>query len=410
MTTELTEVLDSAVQELAAGRTIESILSEYPKEAAALKPLLDLAAILSDGHTVPQLDAEAVHADRQAFVFKVGELSAARHAEPGGQAVSTPVLVRLKRWMQGTFGFLEVPKMTKERRPMTAFAFKLMLILGVAFGSLGGTAAAAANSLPDSALYPVKMTMEQTRLTLTRDPAHEAELHLAYALERAQEVQKMAERGRVADEQLVTRLQEHLTTAMNLAAELPDEAMSGLLRRTRQMIQAEQHGLTELQLRVTERARERLQQVDDELARIDDEATLGLSDPMLFRWRHTANRPEDAPTQPEMTPGPPVSTPMGGNQHQFGPPTEQPGPGGPGGNPDCPGCDPPGDQNQNQEQGQNQNGEPPDDPSGPGPNPDGTGQHGGSTDSPANGNDAAGGQNQNGNGQSSSGGQSGNGK
>ena len=49
---------------------------------------------------------------------------------------------------------------------MTTLLLKVVLLLAIAFGSLGGTLAATADSLPDSAVYPLKLAMEQAQLTI----------------------------------------------------------------------------------------------------------------------------------------------------------------------------------------------------------------------------------------------------
>ena len=57
---------------------------------------------------------------------------------------------------------------------MFALAFKFGLVLTILAGSLGGTLAAAADSLPDSAIYPIKLAIEQAQLTLKNDSAGQA--------------------------------------------------------------------------------------------------------------------------------------------------------------------------------------------------------------------------------------------
>ena len=64
---------------------------------------------------------------------------------------------------------------------MSALLIKATLIISLAFGSTGGAAALAANSLPDSPLYVAKLAMEQTRLKAATSPAEQAELHMTLA-------------------------------------------------------------------------------------------------------------------------------------------------------------------------------------------------------------------------------------
>jgi hypothetical protein len=102
----------------------------------------------------------------------------------------------------------------------------------MAFGSAGGAAALAANSLPESPLYPAKLAMEQTRLSATTDPADKATLHLELTQVRVREMERLALAGEVPDEPIILRLRTHLSQAFHLAAELPDDAMLDTLTRT----------------------------------------------------------------------------------------------------------------------------------------------------------------------------------
>ena len=53
---------------------------------------------------------------------------------------------------------------------MLALAIKLVLVLAVMFGGAGVTAAAAQSSLPNEALYPVKLLVEEVQLSLAPSP------------------------------------------------------------------------------------------------------------------------------------------------------------------------------------------------------------------------------------------------
>ena len=234
---------------------------------------------------------------------------------------------------------------------MSALLIKASLIISMAFGSAGGAAALAANSLPDSPLYPAKLAMEQTRLNATNDPAGQATLHMNLAGVRIQEMQRQALKGDVPDQASQQRLQTHLDQALQLAAGLPDDEMLDLLNQARQTIQNREQEMKGLQAHTGEPAQEPLLQANRTLNQVRQDIEAGLQDPQAFRWRHTHNRPPEAPLQPTGEPNP--ECPNGdcqpaGDQHQYGPGPEQPGPGAPAGNPDCPNqdCEPVGDQHQ----------------------------------------------------------------
>jgi hypothetical protein len=349
MVTDLEDSLDAALEQLRAGKPLAEALADCPAQAETLNPLLTTAQALRAVQAVEMPTPEAQLADRNEFLGQIDGLQ----AEP----VSLELLVRLKGWIAHQIPQL-VPGSTfhrKEQRRMSALLVKATLIFGMIFGSTGGAAALAANSLPDSPLYPAKLAMEQARLGLAADPAEQASLYLNMAHTRVQEMQRLALAGDVPAESTQLRLREHLNQALQLAAQLPEEEMLGLLTQARQMLQNQEQELTQTQTRAAEPAQASLQQASRLLNQVGQDVEAGLQDPQTFRWRHAGNRPAEVPAQPagdSLTGGNPDCPnndcePVG-DQNQYGPQPEQPGPGMPGGNPDCLNndCQPVGDQNQ----------------------------------------------------------------
>ncbi len=236
---------------------------------------------------------------------------------------------------------------------MSVLLVKATLIISVVFGSAGGAAALAANSLPDSPLYPAKLAMEQMRLNATSDPAEQAALYMTLAQVRVQEMERMALADKMPDEATALRLQSHLNQAFRLGAQLPEDDMLSFLAQAQYIIQNQEQMLNQVQTRVAEPAQEPLRQTNKLLNWARQEVEAGLQDPQTFRWRHAENRPPEAPPQPAILPVPGGNPdcltgdcePIG-DEHRYGPQPDQPGPGGPGGNPDCPtgDCEPVGDQ------------------------------------------------------------------
>jgi hypothetical protein len=73
----------------------------------------------------------------------------------------------------------------------------LVLLMAVlVFGGIGITGAAAQAAIPGDALYPVKSTIEQTRLAFAADAGARAELRLGYAENRLEEIQALISEGR----------------------------------------------------------------------------------------------------------------------------------------------------------------------------------------------------------------------
>ena len=336
MATDLDDSLDAALEQLRAGKSVADVLANCPTQAETLNPLLMAATALEAIQAVEMPAPEAQLADRNEFLAQIDHMQA--------QPVSLELLVRLNRWIAHQIPHL-APGSTfhrKEQRRMSALLVKATLIFSMIFGSAGGAAALAANSLPDSPLYPAKLAMEQARLAMAADPAEQASLYLDMARTRSQEMQRLALAGEVPDESTQLRLREHLNQALQLAAQLPEEDMLGLLTRARQMLQNQEQELSQTQTRVAEPAQEPLRQASQLLNRVGQDVDAGLQDPQTFRWRHAENQSPDAPDCPNND-----CEPVG-DQNQYGPQPEQPGPGAPGGNPDClnNGCEPVGDQNQ----------------------------------------------------------------
>ena len=66
----------------------------------------------------------------------------------------------------------------------------------VLFGSIGITSAAAQSSIPGDALYPVKTTIERTRLSLAQDAGMRAQMKMDFAQERLKEIDALIKEGR----------------------------------------------------------------------------------------------------------------------------------------------------------------------------------------------------------------------
>jgi hypothetical protein len=206
---------------------------------------------------------------------------------------------------------------------MYALLAKILVIAALGLGAAGGTVAAAAGSLPDSALYPLKIGIEEARLSLASDPAAGAELAMSFVQERVREMKELALKGEVPDEPLMARFHLQLQTSLQQAAQVDDDgALNSLLQRTRQQLRAQENELAQTQPHVREQAREQLRLAEQALAQAREEVEIGLDEPAVYRWRNTHARPEDAPEQPEVLPPPDVRY----EESQQGPAGDAPGP------------------------------------------------------------------------------------
>src|SRR5688500_11280070 len=103
-----------------------------------------------------------------------------------GVLAAEPTGLRLSDRLVAVFTVLAFPV------PYAVRAFALCALLT---GALAGTAVASAGSLPDDALYPVKVAAEQLRLALAVEPADRAAVELSLAEYRLAEAERLAEQG-----------------------------------------------------------------------------------------------------------------------------------------------------------------------------------------------------------------------
>ena len=359
MSEKLSDMLDLVLERLRTGEPISTILTDYPAEAEQLGPLLETAASLDDIPPVKMPAPAEFQADRAEFLAQVTNLQQ--------QAVSPGLFGRLKEGIVHALPWfaLGVAHSEGRQRRMGTLAIKAMLVFGLLFGSAGATAAMAANSLPDSPLYPVKLAMEDARLAVTTSPAQQAQLHLAMVGERTREMTQQALNGDVPGAPTLDRLQHHLNYTLQLASQLPDEELTGVLTQAQAKIRTLAQEMSQLQPEVVEPAQVRLRQAYQLLKQAEGEAEGGLVDPLAFRRSFGRNRPDDEPASPE-APLPlegaepvPVQNPdvnpdcPAGDcpQNQYQPGQESDTlPGHYGGQPcDTEGCMPAGDQNQHQD-------------------------------------------------------------
>jgi hypothetical protein len=75
----------------------------------------------------------------------------------------------------------------------------IIAIVALLFGGAGITAVTAQSALPGDALYPVKTTIEQTRLSLASDAGNRAQMKMEFAEQRLEEIAALIEEGRFQD-------------------------------------------------------------------------------------------------------------------------------------------------------------------------------------------------------------------
>lgn len=311
MKTHFIDSLDSALKRVEQGESLTAVLHDYPTQAEDLAPLLQSADLLSECKPVIMPSQEELLADQQLFIDQIAQLPV--------PAVSPSPFVRLNSWMAHRLSWLGLnPNQTKkEHKNMGTLLLKATLILTIIFGSVGGTAVMAAESLPDSPLYPAKLMVEGARLSFASDQVEQAEIHLDIAAERLREMERLMVDSQMADNALLERAEHHLGVAFDLAAEMPVQEMAGILMQTQTMVQTQTRAFNEIEDQIPVEVQPVFNQVQKMLQNNGEIAAAGLQDPQLLRHRHTVNRPETAPEQPVMgspaiiiTPTQTITTPV----------------------------------------------------------------------------------------------------
>jgi len=166
------DILDECLERLLTKEeTLEQCLASYPEQAIELKPLLETALATKQTSAIepsPEFKARA----RYEFRSALQEMESKRRPS---------FLEWWPRWA-------------------TVVAIVLVLLLAG-----GGTVAAASGSMPDEALYPVKIASEQARLILTPSKLGKAELYANLADKRVSEIVYVANKGDTKQVELTTQ-------------------------------------------------------------------------------------------------------------------------------------------------------------------------------------------------------------
>ncbi len=164
MSDKLFDALETCLQAIENGETVDSTLTRFPTLAADLRPILEtsLQARALGGLPVP---AEAQRRGRVRVLRRAAELREAQRAPR-------------RSWL---FSF---------RPAALTFILAIFLLSGT------GLVRAASSSLPGDNLYPLKRTWEDVRLAFVSDEQEIESIELAYETERIEETNELIARGR----------------------------------------------------------------------------------------------------------------------------------------------------------------------------------------------------------------------
>ncbi len=172
------DILVQCIEDIKTGRSsIEDCLDKYPSMREQLEPLLRIALAIREPPDVKPSPSFKV----KARVWLMDQI----HER---QPVTKWPWFRCSNWTK---------QIALRRRFSMA---SIILVIVLALSALGGGAAyAAQDSLPGDALYPVKLGTEQMRMMLPGNDIVKAERALSFAERRVEEMQTLAEKGRLQD-------------------------------------------------------------------------------------------------------------------------------------------------------------------------------------------------------------------
>ena len=269
----LSAILDEALELIKRGESIESCLERYPEQAEELRPLLEMALLLAKAGDTGEPPRERLLAARHRFLR---------------EAASTAPRKSAPKRSRRPAGALWWPRLFL--RPATAMA----LIIIVAFFTGLGVAWAAYYSLPDSPLYPVKLALEDIRLSLEPDPASRAWLELTLTQKRVQEITLLNSKGRLSRtsaDRAASRFKIHLQNALDELAGVDPAYLEPLLQATIETVEGEEYTLADLAERVPSDARPVIEDAVAAARWSKALAMAALADPSVLR------REKATPTQ-----------------------------------------------------------------------------------------------------------------
>jgi hypothetical protein len=177
-----------------------------------------------------------------------------------------------------------------ERTPMFNTLVAVVLALAVFFGGTGVTVYAAQESLPDQTLYPVKTGSEDVLLALTGSPQARLNYILDFSDRRINEMAGLLFAGDPIPERVVTRLQNELQQALELAVGMDDSKMVQELEQLRLRAETQLQMMNALVSGAPVSARPVLLQAH---ARIQEQVqlcALGQADPQEFKQQMQQRR------------------------------------------------------------------------------------------------------------------------
>jgi len=191
-----------------------------------------------------------------------------------------------RRWRRINWSELLSLPMYRKDRPMMSLWVAISLFLALAFGGVGATVYAAQSSLPDQALYPVKLMSEEARLVLAGDSLSQMNLNLEFANRRLDEMTQRIQTGQTPLDETEKRLESDLDDAVRNADNLTDTSQQKTaLENLKNNLTNHQAQLARLQTRANPHAVAEFTRLVAVLQLRYDLAVQGIKDPNALQQR-----------------------------------------------------------------------------------------------------------------------------
>lgn len=226
--------LDGALERVRQGEDVEAVLAGYPAFAAQMRPLLCVAAEIQQvPQPIPREDPYFAGRER------VVRLAARRRRQR--QAAEMPAIPRdqpagVAEWLTRFLGV--APRLRQA-------AITLVMLITLILGGFSVTRVAA-DSLPTSRLYPVKLFTERVQLVLAPSPEAKAELSLRISQERQREAEILMRQMGKVDLWVLREMLRSNDQFLGLIKEVPAERRSGLLADGAHLFHQQRQKLAEL--------------------------------------------------------------------------------------------------------------------------------------------------------------------
>lgn len=194
----LSGLLAECADLMQAGSSIAACLARYPEDAAELEPLLLTLAEIRQLRAVPPRASAIAQQRRAQFVLAAQQMAAPAPQRAGRPFAAPPAAPpALDGWLRRLAAWLFGDGLAQRGPAHTAILAVLALVL-ISGLLLTGVVSVAEAALPGDLLYPVKITTEDLRLALVRDPLQRDILRGVLRERRLIEARTVVDTGREA--------------------------------------------------------------------------------------------------------------------------------------------------------------------------------------------------------------------